>query len=402
MAAMLPMRDALAFAELVVRADDPDMLWEALVRGLSAQFTHHFIVATFHFRHDWPAAIWRSEPAREQSAEWWASNWAQHPGLPWLMANPGIELGTVSDVLDEAALSAHPYYRNFMQPEGWRYSLALFFWTKGAISGIVAVNRRPEQGDFTEAERDVARSLHALIQGAYERIANRVRKDDARKAYEALLLSLPVAVLLYAAREDRVVFANRACRESLAQWRGETSLKRAAVTAKSLPSELRRACMEATLESTELTHPRGGRLRALVHCVDDPAALIAERVVQVIIEEYKDRRASAAWITRTRVLSVREREVAELAAWGLSNEQIGKRLKKSAHTVKKQLEVAYGKLRLDGRGQLGALYADARPASKPRSPKRAQNSAKRSRSAKSHPIRAKPEPMGAIGKTYGQ
>lgn len=379
---MLPLRDALSFAELLVRADDPQTLWKALVQGLSARFTHHFVVATFHFRDDWPAAIWRSAPSREQSAEWWARNWEQHPGLPWLTANPGITTGTVSDVLDEAALSEHPYYRNFMEPEGWRYSLAFFFWTKTGIGGIVAVNRRPDQGDFTEAEREFARSMHALIHGTYERIANRVRNDDARKAYEALLLDLPVAVLLYAAREDRVVFANRACRESLAHWRGEASLKRVAVTAKSLPVELRQACVEATIESTEIAHPTGGPLRALVHCVDDPAALIAERVVQVIIEEDQARRASAVWITRTRVLTVREREVAELAAWGLSNEQIGKRLKKSVHTVKKQLEVAYGKLRLHGRGQLGALYADARPPQQSRARGRAQHRATRSRSAK--------------------
>jgi DNA-binding CsgD family transcriptional regulator len=348
-------------AELLVRADDPEALWEALVQGLSAQFSNHFIVATFHFRDDWPAAIWRSAPALEQPAEWWARNWAQHPGLPWLRANPGIEIGTVSDVLGEEELSAHPYYRDFMEPEGWRYSLGLFFWTRKGIGGIVAVNRRPEQGDFTDAERALARSMYPLIKGAYERIAQRVRKDDARKAFEELLRRLPVAVLLYAAREDRVVFANHACRESLVHWRGQASLKRSAVTARSLPAEIRRACMAATLKGAEIAHPRGERLRAIVHCVDDPAALIAERVVQVIIEEEKGRGASAAWVTRTRVLSVREREVAELAAWGLSNGQIGARLKKSVHTVKKQLEIAYGKLRIGGRGELGALYADARP-----------------------------------------
>jgi DNA-binding NarL/FixJ family response regulator len=352
----------LAFAELLVRADEPEELWNALVEGLSSLFANHFIVATFHFRDDWPAAIWRSQPAQEQSAEWWARNWSLHPGLPWLMANPGVAIGTVSDVLSEDALSAHPYYREFMEPEGWRYSLAWFLWTKTGIGGFIGVNRRPEQGDFTRAERDLASSLHGLMAGAYERIARRVRLNDTRNAFEDLLGRLPVAVLLYAAREGRVVFANRACREALAHWRGETALKRGPVTAKSLPEEIQRACVDAKLDSIEVRHPGGDELRAIVHGVDNSAALFAERVVQVIIEERKRPRASAAWVTRTRLLSVSEQEVAKLAAWGLSNAQIGALLKKSAHTVKKQLEVSYGKLRIAGRGQLASLYADGRPA----------------------------------------
>jgi len=345
---------------LLVRADNPDELWQALVEGLGARFANHFIVATFHFRDDWPAAIWRSQPAQERPAEWWARNWSMHPGLPWLFANPGISIGTVSDVLGEEELSAHAYYREFMQPEGWRYGLAWFFWTKAGIGGFVGVNRRPDQGDFTAREREDARAVHGLIAGAYERIARRVRLDDARRAFEELLTKLPVAVLLYAAREDRVVFANRACREALAHWRGEASLKRKAVTVQSLPPEILLACRDSKLDSVEISHPAGAELRAIVHGIDNSAALIAERVVQVIIEEGKRPRASAAWVTRTRVLSVREQEVAKLAAWGLNNAQIGALLKKSAHTVKKQLELAYGKLRVNGRGQLSALYADAR------------------------------------------
>lgn len=356
-----PPSASLALAELLVRADHPDELWRALVDGLNLEFSNHFIVATFHYRDDWPAAIWRGAPAVERPAEWWARNWAMHPGLPWLRANPGIQIGTVSDVLSEQELSTNAYYREFMEPEGWRYGLAFFFWTKTGIGGFVGVNRRPDQGDFTPGERARALALHGVIAGAYERIARRVRSDNARLAFEQLLARLPVAVLLFAVREARVVFANRACREALAHWRGEAQLKRKPVTAKSLPDEIVRACVDAKLASLEVSHPGGKPLRAIVHGLDHPAALVAERIVQVIIEESSGNRASAAWVTRTRVLSVREREVAELAAWGLSNVQIGLRLKKSPNTVKKQLELAYSKLNLTGRGQLSALYADVTP-----------------------------------------
>lgn len=365
-------RGVLPFAEQLVRADSPDELWRALVEGLGARYSNHFIVATFHFRDDWPAAIWRSEPAQERSAEWWARNWSMHPGMPWLLANPGVTVGTVSDVLNEAELSANAYYREFMEPEGWRYGLAWFFWTKTGIGGFVGVNRSPEQGDFTAAEREAAHAVHGLIAGAYERIARRVRSENARRAFEELLARLPVAVFLYAVREARVVFANSACREALAHWRGEASLKRKAVTAGSIPEEILRACVDSKLESTAVPHPLGLELRAIVHGIDNSAALMAERVVQVIIEEGKRPQASAAWLTRARVLSVREQEVAKLAAWGLSNAQIGVLLKKSAHTVKKQLELAYGKLRVSGRVQLSALYADATPSrlARRRTPKR--------------------------------
>lgn len=351
----------LALAELLASADGPEELWSALVTGVGAMFTNHFIVATFHFRDDWPAAVWRSAPARERPAEWWARNWTLHPGLPWLMANPGIAIGTVSDVLTEAELSAHLYYREFMEPEGWRYGLAFFFWTKTGIGGFVGVNRRQDQGDFSQAERETARAVHGVIAGAYRRIAHRVRADDSRRAFEALLAKLPVAVLLYAVREDRVVFANSACREALAHWRGEAALKRRAISAALLPAEIVLACARASFQRVEVRHPGNEELRAIVHCVSNPAALIAERVVQVIIERRDRQRASAAWLSCTRVLSVREREVAELAACGLSNVQISLRLKKSPHTIKKQLEITYDKLGMGGRGQLSALYAGVPP-----------------------------------------
>ena len=54
-------------------------------------------------------------------------------------------------------------------------------------------------------------------------------------------------------------------------------------------------------------------------------------------------------------LTRREREVATLAARGLSNREIAERLVVSVRTIENQLHSAYGKLGIEGRGELGLL-----------------------------------------------
>ena len=61
-------------------------------------------------------------------------------------------------------------------------------------------------------------------------------------------------------------------------------------------------------------------------------------------------------------LTPRERDVVLLAAEGLSNRDIGRRLYLSEGTVRNYLSVAFGKLSVSRRAELGRLVASAHPA----------------------------------------
>jgi DNA-binding NarL/FixJ family response regulator len=69
---------------------------------------------------------------------------------------------------------------------------------------------------------------------------------------------------------------------------------------------------------------------------------------------WKVRRALAAWRTAKlqKQLSKRQREVAELAASGLSNKEIASRLGIALETVKNHLTAVYRKLGIRGRKEL--------------------------------------------------
>jgi len=72
------------------------------------------------------------------------------------------------------------------------------------------------------------------------------------------------------------------------------------------------------------------------------------------------RTPTLATATETSVLTEREREIAVLAAAGLSNRAIAERLVVSVRTVENQLQRSYGKLGINSRRELAALLGSSR------------------------------------------
>ncbi len=84
----------------------------------------------------------------------------------------------------------------------------------------------------------------------------------------------------------------------------------------------------------------------------------SHRVLTLMVEELAARSASAVPVDaalRSR-LSLREQDIAQLIASGLSNQEVARRLDITEATVKAHLTHIFQKLMLRGRGQLAALY----------------------------------------------
>lgn len=357
--------EVLAFAELLIAAHDPASLYRAFEIGLGAIYTHHSFVSSFAFdrKHGGPMSTWSCPARPEHTPDWWARNAAMHPGYKYAAEHPGIPVCRCSDALPDDELEDHPYYRTFVEPEGYRYAMAILVWDGPHVVGYVAINRSREQGDFDEDDRALALKLHPLIVAAYMRIASTHVLGDVRVAQGRLLATLPIAALIYSRRDRRVLFHNRASKDAVANWRGERARNRPrAVTASWLPSEIVDACTEVS------------RAGATVQCADRPMRAVLRQMdarshfssdVVLIVFEDDERevgagKPSAAWLRLARRLSSAEQEAARLAARGLTNIEIGKHLAKSALTVKKQLESVFSKAGVANRAELTAYVAGFR------------------------------------------
>jgi DNA-binding CsgD family transcriptional regulator len=353
--------DMLSFVQLLVGAHDPASLYRAFQVGLGAVFSHHSFVSSFAFdrEHGGPISTWSCPARPEHTPDWWARNAAIHPGYEYASKHLGIPVCLCSDAVPNSAFEAHPYYQTFVKPEGYRYAMAILVWDGPQVVGYVAINRALEQGDFTEVERARALKLHPFIAAAYLRISSARVADDVRHAQERLLATLPIAVCVYSTRDGRVLFHNRASKEALARWRGEDNQKRPrAVTARWLPDEIVSACASVPAGGVAVRSartPMRAELRKM-----DPRSHFASDVVLIVIEDDDGpagKRTSGAWLRVARRLSTAEQDVAKLVATGLTNVEIGRRLGKSALTVKKQLEAVFAKARVANRAELTAVVA---------------------------------------------
>ena len=348
--------EAMPFVVRLVRAADPAALYDAFEHGLGPLFPHHSLAASFQFEPDGGArSLWSSVPLPPRSEAWYRRYAELNPGLVWLADKPGHPVICMDEVIPDDELDAHPYFREFVAPDGWRHGLAILVWHQSELVGLVAVNRRADQGAFTAEERALARRLQPLVAAAWERIATHRVAEDVRRAEELLLASLPLAVLVWSPSERKVLFHNRRAREAIARWRGDEARNRPrGLSARRLPVEIAEA--RPGRRAVEVACPRGG-LWAEVRRMDPRSHFASDVVLVVVHEEDRGVAPSAAWLRVASSLSTAELEAARLAAAGLSNAAIGRALGKSPATVKTQLEAVYAKAGVPGRAALAALFA---------------------------------------------
>jgi len=349
---------------MLVKAADPASLFAAIGEGLGPLFPHLSLNASFNFdRKGHPHTVWSNVPQPPRSPEWVAGFSAGNPGLPYAAAHPGIPVFCMDEVIPPDAYDAHPFIQKYVKPEGWAHVLGFFVWNQREIVGYIAINRSAAHGAFTAEERAFARELHPLIAAAHARIAAARRENDLRQAQEELLRTLPLAIVAWTPRDGRILFHNRAAIEAIARWRGEGTRKRPrAVTADWLPDDLVAASNALAREGAEVI--RGGQ-RAMLRRATAPAPTqshFAKDVVLVVVhDEGAPATPSPAWLRVASGFTTAEREVARLAARGLSNADIAQALGKSPLTVKKQLESVFTKAAVEGRTELAALFAGLDP-----------------------------------------
>jgi DNA-binding CsgD family transcriptional regulator len=185
-------------------------------------------------------------------------------------------------------------------------------------------------------------------------------------ALQKLLSGVPVGVLLLD-WDGSLLFKNATAAEACARWNfGEDARSLNAGRVFRLPREVVRA-------SRLLRSKRAGSTRSLPTIVQSSLVKGLRAVVQSVrfdaqplsLPRYlvhfelarpdsRDPDRRLALLVR---LTPRERELAELVGEGRANAEIAKKLGKSVHTVKKQLQAVFRKLGVERRSQLIAMLS---------------------------------------------
>jgi DNA-binding CsgD family transcriptional regulator len=304
------------------------------------------------------------------------------PALPFARANRGVALLRTRELLPEsmASLHASAFYREVMQPQGWRHGVALCFWGQpaGALPLLVAsVYRREGQRDFSGDETARLERIHPFIDCAVNNLSER---DLYRSVHEGMAMVIADESRGFAIlnRDLEAVQVTAVARLRCAAWLEATGeIPASPPTTWRLPTALAATC-----------HDLHNGWQSLLH-VDSVAAGIFRRR-RVVSATTAELTASVTLTPATGLsdptfviefhdptpagpvdsvdqalrllerLTPAERAVAVVAARGCSNQEVADRLGKTVHAVKFLLHKIYKKCGVPSRAALAAILRSNR------------------------------------------
>ncbi len=298
------------------------------------------------------------------------------PAAALARANPGVKILPTRGNLRNSTreLRCLDFYKEVMQPQGWRHAVAMCFWGEPTADFpivVITVNRRAGRPDFSEGDIARLKAVHPVLDSAVGRLLER---SASRAIFGGLTVTLRHLArgLLVIDAKGRVVIANPAARRVCATG--------ARVTASRLrvPTPLLDACGELLRdwhrqlrESRDLRIPHLTRRLALrVAGRQLPASIAldarawvggAEPIFFIELDDEDVRNGTVPPLadhypnaTLARMTSA-EQAVVRALAEGLSNKDIAGRLGKTVDAVKFLLHSVYRKSGIPNRTRLVAL-----------------------------------------------
>jgi DNA-binding CsgD family transcriptional regulator len=350
-------------------AVDADEFIDAVLHLLHGTVQCDFALANLR-NLDGTPLLARDSLGREFGADYMERFFKANPTVGYVLMRPGLRILHTKDSLPgDATLKRSVFYTDFMQPENWRHSVALFFW--GFLPPVpqnsFCVFRSEDQPDFDEDDLARLRLLHPHISTALKRLKKQLKTRSTEDRITALLNSIPGNATLLD-WDLRITHQSTAARRLSARWMGRAneSLPRAL----ELPPEILAACAamkddwrsaqragpDATLlQRRTLEHPQQPGLKAEITLVQQQETAMAYPGFLVRLEEEAPTSSPARDLRVLEVLTPAEREAVLLVGAGLINAEIAARLGISVAAVKLRLHGAYKKLNVRNRAQLVAL-----------------------------------------------
>jgi DNA-binding CsgD family transcriptional regulator len=352
------------------RAMDVKSFWKAVHRLLSASIEHHSV-----------GLLVQQNPSAPVIAKWTRCMpddfFAAEALKRCAVQRPRKKIVRLNDLFrTRSSFVRSGFYRRYMAPQKCAHGVALFVWKRQRLICAIAILRAAKQGDFSTAEMKLFRQLYPQFLAALRGIESLERERCVRADFEEFLRGLPVPTIILR-WNLRPIYQNKAAREFCAVWeKGPEEAKRTKASSP-IPVEILDRCrvlkqewMDARLRSEQRTdfkeeqvhHPGSPHLRATIQLKQVNSVGVAGPHFLIACE---DRCRNGEHSGRLRLfrfpaiarLTRREREVAQLACEGHSNQEIAENACLSLQTVKKHLHSVFRKLQVPSRMRLVALTA---------------------------------------------
>ena len=147
---------ALLTLQAALRIDE---LWQAVTKVLRSSLAFHNLCMALMPIEDGPGVLRTSNPVADMRRNA-AKVEAMAPVYAVLARRPEALVIRLSDELPMESLLGTPFYKNFMEPEGWRYGASMVYRENDRILGSIAAENSLCSCDWPSA-RLVARTVGA-------------------------------------------------------------------------------------------------------------------------------------------------------------------------------------------------------------------------------------------------
>ena len=340
-------------------AADLDALIDAAFRMMRSAVQCDFTSAFYRYS-DKGLLKERDSRGREYPPDFTRRYIELNPAIPIARAQPGIKLISTRGVLPDSdrELAKSEFYREIMQPQGWRHAVAMCFWSDPPAElpvFVASVYRRQRRPDFSRWDLAALKNIHPFIGCAVSRLRE---LEAARSVRDGIAMTVRrgtrgVVVLDW---NLCLVEANPVARRICATWDDKTARSRTTRARRiwRLPAALADACRALRDHRTvpaRLSHPHLPGVTALISMICRSETGLSDPSFVIELEKIEKTDHRSLLLQK---MTAAESAVALILADGLSNQEVADQLGKSVQAVKFLLHRIYEKTGLASRAALVA------------------------------------------------
>jgi DNA-binding CsgD family transcriptional regulator len=297
----------------------------------------------------------------------------------WLRRSPvrpDVTAVRHGDHTPAAILRRSAFYRHVLKPIGAEYGASVVAWRGTTWLSTVTVMRNGEQGEFSDGLMAELNALQPHFECVIRRMASHQESRLVQTSLRRVMAGLPVASVVLDWNLKPLEHSGKAALYCW-HWTQETrsALLKVPRTLRvpgailSAAADLRLAISRrkksgkvrppSSIRAVKVTHPhpRMSWLSASIEFVPSRTLALSKGAFVVTLNDDSPVSDRTGVLRGFNGLTPRERDCALLAAEGLHNDEIAKKLGKSTITVRNQLTSIYRKLGIDSRHKLVAAFA---------------------------------------------